>query len=73
MSTVSYTSNNGIAEIRIDRAEKYNVITHDVVRELLDRAAEFFQLGGEAVVHHCSLWSWWERARTVRDGLGRPR
>lgn len=34
MSTVSYTSNNGIAEIRIDRAEKYNVITHDVVREL---------------------------------------
>lgn len=34
MSTVSYTSNKGIAEIRIDRAEKYNVITHDVVREL---------------------------------------
>lgn len=34
MSTVSYTSNNGIVEIRIDRAEKYNVITHDVVREL---------------------------------------
>lgn len=34
MSTVSYTSNKGIAEIRIDRADKYNVITHDVVREL---------------------------------------
>lgn len=34
MSTVSYTSNKGIAEILIDRAEKYNVITHDVVREL---------------------------------------
>lgn len=34
MSTVSYTSNKGVAEIRIDRAEKYNVITHDVVREL---------------------------------------
>lgn len=34
MSTVSYTSNKGIAEIRIDRAEKYNVINHDVVREL---------------------------------------
>lgn len=34
MSTVSYTSNQGIAEIVIDRADKYNVITHDVVREL---------------------------------------
>jgi len=34
MSTVSYTSNNGIAEIFIDRADKYNVITHEVVHEL---------------------------------------
>lgn len=34
MSTVSYTSTNGVAEIRIDRADKYNVINHDVVREL---------------------------------------
>jgi len=34
MSTVSYTSNNGVAEILIDRADKYNVINHDVVREL---------------------------------------
>lgn len=34
MSSVTYTSRNGIAEIAIDRADKYNIINHDVVREL---------------------------------------
>src|SRR5204862_4918753 len=48
----------------------------DVVRERLDRAPEFFQLGGQTVIqgHDChSWWESWERARRVRDGLGRPR
>ncbi|THF65240.1 enoyl-CoA hydratase/isomerase family protein [Pseudothauera rhizosphaerae] len=48
MSTVRYTSNNGVAEIVIDRADKYNVITHDVVRELA-AAWRRFQDGDDRV------------------------
>lgn len=48
MSTVRYTSNNGVAEILIDRADKYNVLTHDVVRELA-AAWRRFQHGDDRV------------------------
>ena len=48
----------------------------DVVRELLDRAAEFLvaRRGDGGRMGSLLLWvtAWWERARTVREGLGRP-
>ncbi|MQY52380.1 enoyl-CoA hydratase [Rhodocyclus tenuis] len=34
MSEVLYESRNGVAEITIDRADKYNVLTHEVIAEL---------------------------------------
>lgn len=34
MSLVTYESQNGIAEITLNRADKYNVINHEIVEEL---------------------------------------
>ncbi len=45
---------------------------HDVVGELLDRAAEFFEFGERRWSRDMGIIPWWERALTVRDGLGRP-
>ncbi len=49
MSTVTYTSRDGIAEIAINRPESYNIITHDVVRELHDAWVRFEADPGEKV------------------------
>ena len=53
-----------LVEIADDRRD-------DILRERRDRLLQVDVLTGQTVIHHCSFWG--VRARTTREGLGRPR